>query len=709
MRKVFKLAAAFLLVSAFNLQTVDVMAQKADNPVVFEINGKKIYKSEFMKEFLRSIGKDASDAPTACTYEKRQALEEYAELFVNYRTKLEDAFAMGFDTMPELVKELNGYRNELAAPYLIDSATLNNILYEAYERNQYLLHAAHILVTVGRQPTPADTLKAYNKAMAYYNRVAAGEDFYKIAAEAAEERFRAEHMSDDDPRKKDNGDLGFFTVFEMVYPFESAAYGLEVGEFSKPVRTNYGYHIVKVMEKVPYFGKCSFQHIWVGPSADPKDSERRVSEAFEKIKSGEDFGLVCRDYTDDNSTADRGGLLSDVSVRQIPAEYVSWLSRMNNGDISKPFKTQYGWHILRLLKRDTLADYEDMKPYYRQRLTRDPRSIKPREAFVEQCKRKYNFQDYTKMYMKDAKPKKKGAKPSKVKVPLASLAECRAAMNDSLFTRSWQFNESMVTDLRPLFSVEDKEYTAVDLLKFVEIHQKAEMPYDLDVYLENRYANFINDKVFEYADKHLEEEHNEFASLMDEYRNGLMIFSYNDNMIWSKAIRDTAGLAKFYGEFSATRDINNEADGQYFWNERADVTVVSVADSNTIAPGKVVKIMQKATKKGWSCADISNAINAKTKTDSNFTVKNVPLLEKEHQNTLKNNQWREGVYVNPTTKGYDVVRVNRLHNPSLKSLGEARGYYVNEYQLYLENELIKNLRKKYNVAIHQDVIDEITY
>jgi peptidyl-prolyl cis-trans isomerase SurA len=700
MRKLFVFLFAFVM-------TVGLQAQKKDNPVVFEINGKKIYKSEFMREFLRSIGKDTNAAPTACTYEKRQALEEYVDLYVNYRAKLEDAFAQGLDTMPDMVKELKGYRNELAAPYLIDSATLRQILLEAYERNHYTLHAAHILVRLDKMPTPADTIKAYNKAMEYYNRVVGGEDFFAVAAEAAEVRFKEERIPEDDPRRQDKGDLGNFTVFEMVYPFESAAYSLNPGEVSKPVRTAYGYHIVKLLEKNPYFGKCTFQHIWVASSANPSQSQARIRQAYELIIDGKNFSDVCRDYTDDNSTADKGGLLSDMTARQIPPEYVTLLSHMRPGDFTEPFETSYGWHILKLVSRDSLASFEEMMPYYKQRLSRDSRSVKPREAFVEQCKGKYNFVDYTKMYMKPAKVK--GKKGNQKKVALASLDECLAALNDSVFMKAWQYNEGMVTDKRPLFSVEECEYTAVDLLKFIEGHQKAEMPVDLKMYLENRYNNFINDKVFEYADKHLEEEHNDFASLMNEYRNGLMIFAYNDKMIWSKAIKDTVGLAEFYKMFSASRNIDNEADAPYFWNERADITVVTVPDNQSIASDKVVKILAKATKKGWDNGMISNAINEKKKGDATFTVKNMLKLEKEHQNILQNDQWRNGIYVNTKTNGYEVVRVDKLYDPCLKSQSEARGYYINEYQTYLEKELLKNLKKKYNVIVHQDVIDEITY
>ena len=700
MKRVFVLLFAVVMAVGAN-------AQKANGPVIFEINGKKIYKSEFMREFLRSIGKDPAAAPTACTYEKRQALEEYVDLFVNYRAKLEDAFAQGFDTMPDMVKELKGYRNELAAPYLIDSATLESILHEAYERNHYTLHGAHIFVKLGKQPTPADTLKAYNRAMAYYNRVKNGEDFFTVAAEAAELRFKEERIPEGDPRRKDNGELGNFSVFDMVYPFESAAYSLEPGEVSLPVRTNYGYHIIKLLDKSLWYGKGTFQHIWVSTESNPATAETRIRQAYEQLVAGEDFASVCKSYSDDKSSAENGGQLSGLMAREIPPEYVSHLSRMQPGEITEPFPTKFGWHILLLNSRDSLPAYEDMVPYYKQRLTRDSRSRKPRETFIEQCKKHYNFNDYTKAYMKPVKAK--GKKANNKKIPLASLDECKAAMTDSVFSKQWHYSDTMVTDMRPLFSIEDSEYTAKDLLKFVESKQKAEMPCDLGMYLEDRYNNFINDKVFEYANDHLEEEHNEFAMLMDEYRNGLMIFAYNDKMIWSKAIKDTVGIAEFYKTASKQHNIDNENDAPYFWNERAKLTVVSIPDSASIAPEKVVKVMEKATKKGWTVSEISGKVNSMAKGDANFKVEKEKVVEKEHQNILQSNQWRKGIYVRPSKGGYDVVRVDSILDPCLKSFSEARGYYINDYQNYLEQQLIERLRKQYNVIIHQDVVDEITY
>lgn len=700
MRRLFVLLFALLM-------TAGLKAQTSDNPVIFEINGKKIYKSEFMKEFLRSVGKDPKAAPTACTYEKRQALEEYVELFVNYRTKLEDAYALGYDKNPDLVEELKGYRKELAVPYLIDSVTLDNIMQEAYERNHYTLSAIHLLVRVKSSATADDTLKAYEKAMSYYNRIVGGEDFVAVAQEALEARFNEEHIPPDDPRRQDKGLLGNFSVFDMVYPFETAVFSLNVGEVSKPVRSTYGYHIVKLIDKSPYFGRCTFQHIWIAERATAGQAEARARQAYEKILNGERFNAVCRDYSDDQSTAESGGMLNDMAPRQLPPEYVHMLSRMRPGELSAPFQSTYGWHILMLLNRDSLASYEDMVPYYKQRLTRDSRSVKPRAAFVEQCKQKYGFKDFTKTYIKPAA--KKGAKGKQALVPLATLDESLAAVNKRVFDKMWQYSDTMVTDFRPLFSIADKEYNNADFLKYIERTQKSENRMDLSFFIDKKYDEFVSDMVLEYADSQLETEHPEFKELVNEYRNGLMIFSYNDKMIWSKSMQDTVGLDAFYKTYSAERDINNEADVPYFWNERARLKVVSVADSANLNPKKAVKLVKNGVKKGWSMTRLSNEIIAAVK-DSNAIVNfEENTVEREHQNLLKENQWKKGVYDEPDFHGYKIIVVDEVMPPALKTRAEARGYYVNEYQNYLERKLIEQLRKKYNVVIHQDVIDEITY
>src|SRR5574344_76606 len=679
-------------------------AQTPSDPVIFEVGGQKIYKSEFMKEFLQSIGQSSEAAPTACTYEKRKALEDYVDLFVNFRAKLTDAYALQFDTLYSLKKELKGYRAELASPYLIDSGTMTKILHEAYDRNHYVLHASHILIKCDQYATIEDTLEAYNRAMDVYKKAISGENFSGLATKYSDDPSAKGAIGSD--RQGNGGDLGCFTVFNMVYPFECAAYNLKPGEISRPIRTKYGYHIIKLHEKLPYFGKATIQHIWVRTDKDSAYAAVKIKEAYQKLKDGENFASVVKNYSDDRSTSANGGMLPNMEASQMPVEYVKAITNLNPGEFSTPIRTSYGWHIVALVNKQTIPSYEDMVPYYKQRLTRDQRNTEPQSVFVAQCKKKYPFTDYTTML-------KKAPKGSKKKVYLASLDQSIAAMNDSVYRKKWHYKDSMITDMRPLCFIGDKEYTNVDLLKYIDANQTMVRDKgDYASYINERYQDFIDAKILEYADSRLEIENAEFKELMDEYRNGLIIFAYNDKMVWSKAITDTTGLKQFYATESPKRSLDNTSDEVYFWNTRANVSVITIADSAILSPNKAKKIVAKCQNKGINNTGMLSLLQAAVaKKDS--TAKSVKLenqiVEQGHQSLLTDSEWKRGTYEHAAKKGYQLIVVEKIMDPCLKTVMEARGYYINDYQNYLDAELVKQLRAKYNVVVHQNVVDEITY
>lgn len=694
MKKAFALALALVFTLGLKAQT---------DPVVIEVGDQKIHQSEFMKEFRKSIGQDPKAAPTACTYEKRQALEEYVELYTNYRTKLYAAKQMGLDTHFAVRYELHQYRKELCLPYLIDSASMEHILREAYERNHYVLHASHILLRLPAGATPADTLAVYKRAMEVYEKAAAGADFGKLAME----------YSDDPSAKADSlrrrggnkGDLGNFTVFQMVYPFECAAYSLEPGEVSKPVRTNYGYHIIKLHDRINYFGKSTIQHIWIDNSR--ANGAKEIQDAYRQLREGQGFGQVAYNYSSDRQ--ENGGFAANIDVNQMPAEYVEALSKLREGEFSAPFQTSRGWHIVRLVKRDQMPPYADMVPLYKQRLTNDQRSKGPKEAFLNQCKRQYNFVDHTQVVV-PVKGKKKG-KPQYE----ASLAECVAAMTDSVYRKKWQYEEGMITDLRPLFTLNQRDYTAVDFLRWLQANQKYERRSgNYDLYLNERYKEYVDGVVFHLADSLLEQDNADFRALMQEYRNGLMLFSYNDKFVWSQAIKDTAGMEAFYARESALKSIDNPEDAQYFWGPRAHIISVEVADSALLSPKKAKAIIAKALKKGLDASQMEALLLKAAKASKDTTITEpltvtTALIEEGTSNIISRGEWRLGVYDRMYRKGYGLAVVDRLYDPQLKSLREARGYYVSDYQNYVDAELIKSLREKYNVKVHQNVVDEITY
>ncbi|MBQ9473893.1 MAG: peptidyl-prolyl cis-trans isomerase [Bacteroidales bacterium] len=703
------LSAIFLSLAA--LAATAQQKTTSTDRVIFEIDGKPVMQSEFLREFKRSIGQSQDAPTTACTYEKRQKLEEYVQLFVNFRTKLVDAHNQGFDTTAALSSELASYRDELAAPYLIDSLSLQRLLQEAYERNHYAVRAAHILIKLKKTASPADTLQAYNRAMEVYQRATGGADFLQLAREVSEDQSARDIV---DPDRKtvtsrgNSGDLGFFSVFNMVYPFESAAYALQPGQISKPVRSSFGYHIIKMLDKVPYYGKSSLQHIWL--SDETTNAEGKIREAYRKLQSGENFGVVARNYSDDRGSAANGGLLPDMAINQMPPEYVKLISQMPLETYSEPFHTEYGWHIIRVVKKEQIPSFEEMAPYYRQRLSRDQRSTVPQGIFIDNMKKRYHFEDYTQMLRAEKPPR--GSKAKTIALPVATLNEAVAAMTDSVFRKRWHYADSMITDLSPLFAIGDRKFNARDLLHYIESNQRVEREYDYATYVQSRYNDFINQEVLRYADSRLEQDNADFRELLQEYRNGLLIFSYNDKMIWSRAMADTAGLKKFYEEHSATRSLDNPDHAPYFWNTRARVTIVTVADSNAIPSAKATKIVQQAAAKRTSNGTLRSTLISKVGKaykDANPVEVRTETLERGKQETLTDNQWRQGTYYYPAEKGYTIVVVEQITPPTIKSLSEARGYYINDYQDYLEGQLMQQLRQRYNVKIHQDVVDETYY
>lgn len=676
------------VVMAAALMVAGLAAAQTD-PVAIEVGGEQITRSQFMREFENNVGSRLGGDVTAA--ERQKALDEYVDLYAVFKAKMLDAERIGLDTLPSLRAELKKYRTELAAPYLIDSAALDELLRKAYERNQYSLCAAHILVGVGLDADPADTLQAYRHALELRGRVTdGGENFYAVAAEEARRQNK-------DARIRENeGYLGYFSVFDMVAPFEDAAYAMSVGEISMPVRTRFGYHIIWLIDRVPLHGRLDMAHIWLH-ARDSVTNRGRIDAMYSRIKNGEPFETVALG-SDDRTTRDNGGLMPDAMLNNLPSEYIERLKTMKPGEVTEPFFTQYGWHIIKLVRCDTLAPFENMVPYYRQRMVRDGRGDVSRKMFAANCRSRYNMVDYTNV------PVDRRGKKMK-----ASLDEVVALVPDSVQRGTWSGTlEHELTDLRPLFEVGDRQYDARDLVKYINIKQRfASNLLDKKYYVRKMYEDFIDSMVVEYADSRLEAEYPEFAGLMEDYRRGLMIFEYNDRMIWTKAIKDSAGFADYYSRASITKRLDNPDDSVFFWNERARVVVLDIADSSLIGTAKAKKVLEKARKNNVGSNGMKDAMTKAIgkKADGKAVVSTtVDVVERGRQQLLDNAWWQPGVYVKPVGKGLRVMVVEDVMPRTLKQQNEARGYYLNEYQNEVERKLNKDLFERYNVKINRDVV-----
>lgn len=696
MKKVLMTIAAVLLLAGAGAQTWP------HNPVVMEVGGQKIAKDEFMKDFMSSVGERLAAKPGVTEAEKRQTLDEYVELYATFRAKLKDAYALGFDTMPNLIEELKTYRDELAAPYLIDSATLERILHEAYDRNHYSLRAAHILIMVSPDASPEDTLKAYKRIMGLRDRIMGGEDFFAVSSE------EVHRQQPEAPTRPNEGDLGYFTAFDMVYPFENAAYALKVGEVSMPVRTRFGYHIIKLLDKVEMFGKCDLAHIWL-MGQDSTMRKYEINDCYNRLVDGQDFAIVAR-QSDDRTTNGNGGLMPNATLNNIPPEYVDVAQHLKEGEFSKPFFTQYGWHIVKMVRRDTLPPYESMVPYYKQKMTRDQRGEESRKAFTLSSMKRYGIQDLTKTPVPQPKGKKRKKKePVKMQ---ASLQQLYDIVPVEATRNRWDYNDSMVTDIHPILTMPGKSYTTLDLARYISTHQRGERPLKSEYFVNMKYSDFIDSVVMVYVDSRLEKDNPELAAVVEEYRHGLMIFNYNNAMVWRKALHDTAGFADFYARESSTKRMDNPDDSVYFWKTRARVVTVNVVDSACIAPAKAAKILKKALKKNKGSLEMKDMLTEAVgkKCTAPRPVSVAPdLVEMGHQNLLSAGQWQKGVYLSPKTKGYRAVVVEEVMPPMLKGQMEARGYYMNGFQNEVERKHNDMLNKKYNVKINYDVVKQISY
>jgi peptidyl-prolyl cis-trans isomerase SurA len=323
------------------LLSFGTLAQKQD-PVLLEINGKPVTKSEFLQIYLKNNNDPKYD---------KVSLDEYMELFKKFKLKVAEAEALGYDTIPKLKKELDGYKKQLALPYLIDSAKNEALVREAYDRTKTEVRASHILIRMESNASPADTLAAYNKIMGLKKRIEKGEDFGFVA--------RSKGGSDDPSAITNGGDIGFFTAFQMVYPFEEKAYNTPVGSISEPFRTKFGYHILKVTDKRPARGTIKTSHIMVSvpkeaSQEDAQNAEKKINELYDMLVNGSKFEDLASDHSDDPSTSNKGGILppfgTGTTTRMVPVFEDAAFALKNDGDISKPVRTEYGFHIIRRLE-----------------------------------------------------------------------------------------------------------------------------------------------------------------------------------------------------------------------------------------------------------------------------------------------------------------------------------------------------------------------
>ena len=489
-----------VLLAVFLCLSMSVFSQKKEKTLL-TIDDEKISISEFKRVYEKNL--DAIDT------EEAKNVTNNLELYINYKLKVKEAYSIKLDTLKSYIREMASYRNQLSAPYLQDTTFIDQLVKDAYFRTKNEVKAKHILIRMSKEATPKDTLIAYNKILKIRNRILSNGDFETIAAEVSEDK-----SAQDDPkrgRKGNNGNLGYFSAFRMVYPFEKAAYNTKVGDISMPFKTQFGYHILKVDELRASKGEIEAAHILIADTTSA--GKIKIDEVYVKLNNNEKFEDLARQYSDDSGSKEKGGNLSKFGPGRMvkPFEDAAFgLEDVNR--FSKPFKTRFGWHIVKLLKKYPIKSFDEMKNVLTAKVKKSSRMQLSDKAVINRLKSEYKIVEN-----EDAKK-------------ILDLKNIRAIHKDSL--------------QKTIFSINDKNIKQEEFIKYIRNRRH------LAIFV--LFSMFKDEQILNYYKENLIYTEPEYAHTLKEYEDGLLLFELMQQKIWNKSAKDTIGLKKYFEANTAT-------------------------------------------------------------------------------------------------------------------------------------------------------------
>ncbi|MBL7112508.1 MAG: peptidylprolyl isomerase [Bacteroidales bacterium] len=645
-----------LLILLVLFTPVTAFCQPEDDEILMRIHDRDISLSEFERIYNKNNTNPSIE---------QQTVTEYLELFINFKLKVIEAEELGLDTTEAFKREFNGYKKQLAKPYLSDKEEMDELVKEAFERAQYDLNVSHILIRCDQFASPDDTAKAWQKTIEIRERILGGEDFGTVAK-----------ATSDDPSVKDNaGELGYFTTFRMLYPFESGAYNTETGEISMPVRTRFGYHLIRINDKRPAKGTVKVAHIMVltpqGMSEkDLKAAEEKIFLYYDKIQLGMDFTEMAQKYSEDRGSAARGGELPVFGTgRMVPEFENASFALEKPGEISKPVKTSFGWHIIKLIEKTGVDDFEASKEEIKAMVTKSDRNSYSKKAMVSKIKKQYQFMEYR-----------------------GRLADFYSVVDSTIFDRTWTAEKAAHLD-EILFVIGDREIPQSDFAIILENGQ-ATSRMNIIAYINNKYDEFVENKVIEYEEDQLVYKFPDYRYLLQEYHDGILLFDLTDQMVWSKAIQDTIGLLAFYEE-----NKNN-----YSWDKRMDATLYTCRDESVANKARelLIKKMKKATPdelagklfgifKDSTCVEFSKGI---------YEPGDNEFMDQMNWNNPFSDNIQSGDKI-------ILIQKNKIIRPEPKELNESRGLVTADYQTHLEKLWIEELKAKYAIKVNEDLLSKV--
>ncbi|MGL5317314.1 MAG: peptidylprolyl isomerase [Bacteroidales bacterium] len=635
------LAFKLLLSSAFLLGTTNAFAK--EDPTVIKIGKQEVKLSEFEYIYQKNAGIQGVE---------KVSFDEYVRMFTDFKLKVQEAKDLKLDTLPQLKQELQGYRRQLAESYLTDKEAGDRLLREAYDRLKENVEVSHILLMLPENATPGDTLATYNKMLSIYERIEKGEDFAKLAKEYSS-----------CPSKKEGGQLGYLKAFMTVYPFESCAYNTPVGKVSKPVRTQFGYHLVKVHNRRKDEGQITLAHIFKQFSymATPEQREDLRKELVSlklEIDNGANFDELVKEHSDDSRTRNRGGVLPPFSAGDVPDEVLEAAVALSEpGDISPVVVTGQGAHLFKLIRKEGIGSFEDEKERLEQQIMRDGRSNKGRASFIQKLKEEY-----------------------------------RPEINPSVLQELNHSDDSLVLakarEIKaPILSIGTTLFMATDYVGFANtINNGLPLARKVETLLDT----YVDKTILEYESSKLDEKYADFRNLMNEYQDGILLFEISNRKVWDRATKDTQGLEKFFASNIRKYKLSEPHFKGYVVECKSDSVIAEVKSllnenySDTIVTHVLRKFNQKQN-----------------------ILKVQRVFAKRGENALVDQLMFDGKEYMPSAEFPFVAVQGHMLSTLPESYMDVRGAVTADYQEYLEAQWLKELKKKYKVKVDRNIIKTV--
>lgn len=623
-----------------------VFAAKAQigQETLFKINGQE-YKAE---EFIKSYQKN-SDIVSASS----ETVEDHLERFVNFHLKLTSAYDKQLDTLASFQKEFGRYYKQIADDYISNGEVTEAVVKETYDRTKVEVRASHILLKLPEYEE--DTSSVYQKALIIKKRIENGEDFESLAKQYSE-----------DPSVKTNeGDMNWFNTFKMVYEFEDAAYKLDVGEVSNPVRTEFGYHIIKKTGERPSKGELETAHIMLRPKDSLQDPEVKIRKIYKRLQEGEDFHELAKQYSQDPNTASKGGYVPAFSLGGLNSKvYENKAYELENeGDYTEPFKTRFGWHIVKLIKNTPLEPYDEVKEEYKKRLKSSSRS----KLLVTKIK-----EELEDLYSVEVK--------QEAKDHFLNL------MDSSLTKGKWKYEPEENSMSSYVIKVEDSIIDYKTFGEYLGRQQRSlfDKP-DPKAVIEDAIDDLVYSHLLAHHKTRLPEVDKEFGERIEEYKNGILIFDFMKEKIWEPVAEDTLSQKMYYEAHTTDFRVPQKVVGQLYTSKR----------KNSLK--EIASELKKKSSEDTTAFELPQDIIAEEVS-----------LQKSSSKLPQKFKFEEGLSkIYKHSDQFLMMDVNAIEKARIPEFEEVSGKIISILQEEKEEKVISELRKSYNVVVYEEIFKKL--